>query len=567
MDAKLLRGIALFAGIVIVLIAVIVKVSSGGSEASTNQPGTTTQAQAPAGAVVVTVAYSPEKDILFKEAFAAFNKRNEQVNGHPVFVQGENVSSGAGLDRLKAGTLQPVIWTPSSSLWGRLLTQTADVTWVPRQNVSMFRTPLVIAMWEDQAQALGWPAKPLGWADILAEAKNTQGWAKYGHPEWGPFRLGHTNPDFSTSGLSAVAAEYYAATGKTEGLTLQDVEDPTARGQVRDIQSSVVHYGDTTLFFAEQLAARGPAFASAVAMEETTLVDYNARLRKGGKRLVAIYPKEGTFFSDNPLIVLDAPWVSDDQKAGAAKVVEYLTSPDVQSKVMTAGFRPSDTTVPLAGSLTKENGVDGSLPTRLLSLPEPKVLARIRELWHEDRKPADIVLVLDTSGSMGDEDKLAQAQEGLKRFLTQLSPRDRVALVAFSDKSAVVQPFAEMTPAARDTLQNSISGLFPDGGTAVYDATIDGIDLLLQQADPKHIAAEVVLTDGEDNKSNANVDDVIAKLKGSTESGSVRVFTIAYGAAANREALKAVATAGGGKQYDGDPDNINAVYTSISSFF
>jgi Ca-activated chloride channel family protein len=565
-DAKLLRGIALLAGILIVLVAAIVKVSTGGSD-QPNVPGTTTEAQAPADAIVVSVAYSPEKDILFKQAFADFNARKVTVNGHVVFAKGENVSSGAGLDRLRSGTLQPVIWTPSSSLWGRLLTQTADVTWVPRQNVSMFRTPLVIAMWEDQAQALGWPAKPLGWADILAEAKNTQGWAKYGHPEWGPFRLGHTNPDFSTSGLSAVAAEYYAATGKTEGLTLADVESPAARGQVRDIQSSVVHYGDTTLFFAEQLAARGPAFASAVAMEETTLVDYNTRLRKGGKRLVAIYPKEGTFFSDNPLMVLDAPWVSVDQKAGAAKVVEYLTSPDVQSKVMTAGFRPSDTAVPLAGNLTKENGVDGSLPTRLLSLPEPKVLARIRELWHEDRKPADIVLVLDTSGSMGDEQKLSQAQEGLSRFVTLLSPRDRVALVAFSDRSSVVQPFAAMTPAARDTLQASINGLFADGGTAVYDATIDGIDLLLQQADPTHIAAEVVLTDGEDNKSAANVDDVIAKLKGTSEGGSVRVFTIAYGAAANRDALSAVAKAGGGKQYDGDPENINAVYTSISSFF
>ena len=43
--------------------------------------------------------------------------------------------SGAALDALRAGTLKPVIWTPSSSLWGRLLTQTADVTWVPRQNV------------------------------------------------------------------------------------------------------------------------------------------------------------------------------------------------------------------------------------------------------------------------------------------------------------------------------------------------------------------------------------------------------------------------------------------------
>ena len=60
---------------------------------------------------------------------------------------------------------------------------------------------------------------------------------------------------------------------------------------------------------------------------------------------------------------------------------------------------------------------------------------------------------------------------------------------------------------------------------------------------------------------------MIAKLKGTTEGGTVRVFTIAYGAAANRDALAAVAVAGGGKEYDGDPDNIDAVYTSISSFF
>jgi Ca-activated chloride channel family protein len=564
-DAKLIRGIALLVGVLVVLGAVIAKVSTGGSDAPAS-PGTTTSA-APADAIVVSVAYSPEKEALFKQAFATFNARNVTVGGRRVFAQGQNVASGAALDALRAGTLKPVIWTPSSSLWGRLLTQTADVTWVPRQNVSLFRTPLVIAMWEEQARALGWPQKRLGWADILAEAKNTQGWAKYGHPEWGPFRLGQTNPDFSTSGLSAVAAEYYATAGKTEGLTMADVENPAVRGAVRDIQSSVVHYGDTTLFFAEQLAKRGPAYASAVAMEETTLVDFNARLRKNGKRLVAIYPKEGTFFSDDPLIVLDAPWVTAEQKAGAAKLVAYLSSPEVQSKVMSAGFRPADGAIPLAGNLTSANGVDAGEPTRLLSLPEPKVLARVRELWHEDRKPADIVLVVDTSGSMGDEDKLAQAQQGLDRFLGRLSPRDRVALVSFSDRATLVRPLAEMQPAARQSLHDSIDGLFAEGGTAVYDATLGALDLLQKQADPKHIAAEVVLTDGEDNKSTAAVGDVLQRLKGTSEVGAVRVFTIAYGTEANRDQLKAVADAGGGRQYDGDPDNIDAVYTSISSFF
>ena len=70
-----------------------------------------------------------------------------------------------------------------------------------------------------------------------------------------------------------------------------------------------MHYGDTTLFISDELRKRGPGYASAVAMEEATLVDFN--LRRGSRdKLVAIYPSEGTFYSDNPFIMLDAPWVT-----------------------------------------------------------------------------------------------------------------------------------------------------------------------------------------------------------------------------------------------------------------
>ena len=63
-------------------------------------------------------------------------------------------------------------------------------------------TPLVIAMPKPMAEALGWPDTPIGFADILALANDPQGWAKFGHPEWGPFKLGKTSPNFSTSGLN-----------------------------------------------------------------------------------------------------------------------------------------------------------------------------------------------------------------------------------------------------------------------------------------------------------------------------------------------------------------------------
>ena len=126
-------------------------------------------------------------------------------------------------------------------------------------NPSIVRTPLVIAMWEPLARALGWPRKPVGFQQILDLALDPRGWAAYGKPQFGRFKLGHTNPDFSTSGLSAVAAEYYSATGKREGLTEADIRKPKVRREIKAIERSIVHYGDTTLFFSDQLKRFGPA--------------------------------------------------------------------------------------------------------------------------------------------------------------------------------------------------------------------------------------------------------------------------------------------------------------------
>src|SRR5439155_7730452 len=149
-------------------------------------------------------------------------------------------------------------------------------------------------------------------------------WAAYGKPTFGRFKLGHTNPDFSTSGLSFVAAQYYAAAGKREGLTVADVQRPAIRGKVRAIEHSIVHYGDTGSFFAEQLQAKGPGYASAVAVEETTLLEFNKARPRGAMKLVAIYPAEGTFVSDNPYLVLDAPWVTGEQRRAAKAFGAWL---------------------------------------------------------------------------------------------------------------------------------------------------------------------------------------------------------------------------------------------------
>ena len=47
------------------------------------------------------------------------------------------------------------------------------------------------------------------------------------------------------------------------------------------------------------------------------------------------------------------------------------------------------------------------------------MLARLKQAWREDRKPANVLLVLDNSGSMGEESRLERAKEGLRAFLAE----------------------------------------------------------------------------------------------------------------------------------------------------
>jgi Ca-activated chloride channel homolog len=526
------------------------------------------QARAPDDSLAVSFAYSPEKEELLTPLIERFNDQQVEVGGQPVFIEGRSIASGEAETEIAEGRLQPVAWSPASSLWGRLLNFHSDRGLAPRENPSIVRTPLVIAMWEPMARALGWPRQNIGFDDLLEIVRSGRGWGEYGHPEFGDFKLVHTNPDFSTSGLSAVVAEYYAATGKRRGLTERDVQRSEARSTVRDLQRSIVHYGDTTLFIAEQMRQEGPGYASAALMEEVTLLDFN-RNRGDRERLVAIYPKEGTFYSDNPFIVLNADWVSEEQAQGAEAFQRFLSEEITPERAAESGFRPAAADTEPVAPIVEENGVDPSKPERVLDLPDPRVLAAIRGAWTEDRKPSNILLVVDVSGSMNQEGRMERAKQGLEVFFEQVARQDRVGLLAFSDE---LRPLVGIGHGQRNRrrLERAVRGLVPYGGTAFFDATVVGVRQVRELAGPDRINAVVLLTDGEDTDSRRDLDDVVADLRAEREAEDrVRVFTIAYSPEAEgaREALEAIADASGGRAYVGDTDDIRAVYRSISSFF
>jgi Ca-activated chloride channel homolog len=530
---------------------------------------------APKNAVVVSVASSPEKLALVQKAAAAYNATNPRVNGRPVVVTAKKANSGEEETAIAAAARgergdQPVVWSPASSLWAQLLDHDTDQELVPADTPSIVRSPLVLAMWEPMARALGWPQKKIGWADVFRLARNPRDWATYAPPGYGGFKLVHTNPSVSTSGLEAVSAAYFAATGKKEGLTIADVDRPDVDRQIRAIENSIVHYGDATPFIEGQLRKYGPGYASAAAMEETTLVDFNKN-RGGQAKLVGIYPSEGTFYSDSPYVVLNAPWVDKDERAAAAGfqrfVAEYVT-PEVAARY---GFRPPDPAAAPVAPVDAEHGADPTQPTRVLVAPKPAVLNHIQRAWFKNRKAANIMLVVDTSGSMYREGRLVHAKRGLLGFLTQLSPRDRVGLIRFSDnvQSLVpIRPFAENA----GELRSQVRKLIPDGNTALYAATAKAVDDVAELNDPTRINAVVLLTDGEDTVGKPRMDQLIPKLEshaGDETMSPIRVFPIAYGkeAQASKQVFERIAGSSDGSWSPGDTGNIESVYRSISSFF
>jgi Ca-activated chloride channel family protein len=566
----------------------------------------------PGACATVDVAVSSEKIDLLTDLARSFNQSDAaRVSGGCVFVQPFSKASGLAMSLLandwpdeQTNGPRPEIWSPAASSWALILNQLrADAGQPPMAGESrpFMLTPLVIAMLEPMATALGYPQTPIGFTDILALARNDAGWGAFGHPEWGPFRLGKTNPNFSTSGLSALVAQYYAATGKVRDLTVEDLARPEVADFSKGVESAVVHYGDTTLTFLNNLArndARGTAltYASAVAVEEVSLINYNRgnpdgvlepgeELVEPRVALVAVYPKEGTVFSDNPFIILDADWVDDLQRAGAQAFEEFVQQPDNQRRVLDFGFRPGNPEVALGPPLTPEYGVDPNQPQTTLALPAPPVMVEILQRWEQQRKDARVLLLVDVSGSMGDpgsgrETKLDLAVAAAVDSLDQFKDTDEVGLRVFStDLGTAAEPldYVDLVPlgpvgANRADLQARLEGLLPVSGTPLYTAVQDSYTEMVAGYDPAKINAVVVLSDGrnEDPRNN-DLEGLLGTLSQGREGQQtqpVRIFPIAYGPDADLAVLRRVAEATNAAAYDSsDPTSIQRVFDAVISNF
>lgn len=170
-------------------------------------------------------------------------------------------------------------------------------------------------------------------------------------------------------------------------------------------------------------------------------------------------------------------------------------------------------------------------------------------------EPVNIEMIMDTSGSMADNDVLNTCKDIANKFLNivDFKNNDKVGLIDFNDISRVDNYFTNN----KNSLMNSINGLTPNGETAFYDSLIDGLKQTNLQEGPKYIIA---FTDGLDNKSKFTPKDVVdlsLKL-------NIPIYIVGLGDETSNDILKNISDKTGGEFFKlKDVNELNDVYKNI----
>lgn len=354
---------------------------------------------APRETVTLPFVYSTEKKEWLDAAIAEFSGAHPEIKIEAV-GKGSLEASDAILD----GSLKPVLWSPADSLVLQLFAS----DWLTKNGAAAFGegddapdplllSPLVFVAWEDRARALeSFGGGTITWKTIHKAVATNQGWpAVKGKADWGFVKLGHTDPTRSNSGLQAlvlIALEFYGKNNGTE-LHVEDVLKPEFQKFLRELEGGVTRFENSTGTFMTDMVRFGPSKYDLAIVYESSAISQLANAQGRWGNLRVYYPKL-TLWSDHPLGILRAPWVTDAQRAAARLFATFLRSRPVQERALRFGFRPAETSVPLKTNDAQnpftrlaEFGVKTDVPS-VAAPPDAAVIRNLTALWTRQRQAA-----------------------------------------------------------------------------------------------------------------------------------------------------------------------------------
>lgn len=484
----------------------------------------------------------------------------------------------------------PDVWVPVSSAWvQRAAASEAAVALLPDDRPSIARSPTVIAMPEPMAQALGWPEPRLGdeevrWATLVDVFADDRGWERFDRPEWGPFRLGMTDPARSTAALHALTA-------------LLDTDDD---GEIADdelagaftlrdtIAADVYHDTTEQLLTALEEAAAADETAGLRHVSAFPALEYEVLIHNGRNPVIpltAVYPVDGAAEADFPYLVLRAEWSGEPEREAAAEFLAFLRGPQAQEELRAAGFRGVDQAA--GEGFASDLGVVETLAAPARTVPVPASVTRTIDQWTALTRSTNVLLLLDVSGTMAAEvpgtgqtrlDRIKQAAAETVRLFPDEA---NVGCWEFSTAIDGDLDYRSLVPLGRiddvmeddrrrrDHLLSAIDGLVPRTDTGLYNALAAAYDAVLANYDDESANLVVVVTDGGDDtggRPGLSLDELLDHLDQAPAPGQqVRVVVLAVSDGADLESLEAISSATGGRLHHvaEDGDLVDALRTAV----
>ncbi len=210
------------------------------------------------------------------------------------------------------------------------------------------------------------------------------------------------------------------------------------------------------------------------------------------------------------------PFLVGAALAAAAVTLGAQQQPAAQDDNQSFRFRSAVELINVTATVTDENG--RFVPNlrqedfRIFDDGEEQSITH----FSSERVPVSLGIALDTSNSMAGE-KMVAARDALRRFLVDLlDPSDEVFLYRFSSIPELVETWTTN----RDRLQSRLARIYPEGGTALYDAVADAVPLA--QTGQNRKKALLVISDGNDTNSQTSV----AEVKRLIRESEVMVYAI-----------------------------------------
>lgn len=175
-----------------------------------------------------------------------------------------------------------------------------------------------------------------------------------------------------------------------------------------------------------------------------------------------------------------------------------------------------------------------------------QVSITVKNAWTPRRKPMNLSIVLDRSGSMAEEGKIENAKKALYTLIEQLGSDDIISIVIYDDVIDVLSGAHKAVN--KNAMMQLVAGIYPRGSTNLGGGMMEGFRQVERNASNEYVNRVILLSDGLANQGITNP-AALERIAQRYRARSISLTTMGVGLDYNENLMSALSESGGGNYY------------------